>query len=394
MNEFLGDRIQINSLLIVLSFVSVLALSSQSAASWPTYLLGVAVAVNYRSWDDVFRVRYFWLILGLVAYLVASSLWSQPATLEGGLRVFGRALLIVLFVVACAECQLRGQLKRWLGRSLAIVATLAAGAAIYVHFVMPNHFPGERLHGLGQLDNPIIAGMVYGAALIIMLDLLNFERNSWWRIIGAVCVLVLVSAIYLTGSRSAWMSITGGVAIYLVALRVRDRQQFTTTVVSLGVIFGILLLTLVAGDSIRELILPRGVSYRPDIWQETLNRIVGEGGMMLGLGIGTPDRVVVDGVEFSHPHSLYLSVLFQGGVIGLSLLFSLIMFTISNLLRSYDERDAKLALGLFGVALLGYVLDGHELIDKVSDMWFLFWFPVALALGLAWRLPGKVPDDT
>jgi len=37
------------------------------------------------------------------------------------------------------------------------------------------------------------------------------------------------------------------------------------------------------------------------------------------------------------------------------------------------------------MALPAYLLDGHELLDKISDTWFLIWLPVALALSLRWH---------
>jgi len=55
------------------------------------------------------------------------------------------------------------------------------------------------------------------------------------------------------------------------------------------------------------------------------------------------------------------------------------------LFAGYDRRSARLALGLLAVALTSYLLDGHELIDKVGETWFLFWLPVGIALGLAWN---------
>ena len=391
---FLGDRIQLNALLIVASFVAVLGLSSQSAASWPTYLLGIAMAVNFVRWDDVLKIGYFRLILALVAYLVLTTLWSNPAGIEERLRILARGLLIVLFVVACAEAQLRGQLSRWLGRSLAIVASLAAVAALFFHFQYPDYFPGDRLHGLGQLDNPIIAGIIFGAALIIMLDLVVSDTAGVWRWTALVCGLILLAAIILTDSRSAWFSVAAGLVVYVLAFRVADSQRFFVAVFTLAMLMGIGLVVLLVGESTREILLPRGGSYRFDIWIATLDRISSGGDLLFGLGIATPDGIVVAEHEFNHPHSLYLSVLFQGGLVALSLLVGLIVWTVHILLAHYEARDAKLALGLFTVALSGYALDGHELIDKVSDMWFVFWLPVALALGLSWRVPVDSGDET
>jgi len=106
-SDFFGDRIQVNSLLIVLSFVGVLALSSQSAASYPTYFLAIAMLWRWREWTDVRSVRYLLVVITLLSYLVLSSLWSTPFALRDMLSVLVRALLVLLFVIAFGECTLR-----------------------------------------------------------------------------------------------------------------------------------------------------------------------------------------------------------------------------------------------------------------------------------------------
>jgi hypothetical protein len=62
---------------------------------------------------------------------------------------------------------------------------------------------------------------------------------------------------------------------------------------------------------------------------------------------------------------------------------------LNELLRSYEHPDAKLALGILGIALPAYLLDGHELLDKVGSTWFLLWLPVAIGVGLTWSRPRR-----
>jgi O-antigen ligase len=86
---------------------------------------------------------------------------------------------------------------------------------------------------------------------------------------------------------------------------------------------------------------------------------------------------------------MYLAVLFQGGIVGVLLFGSLLLATLKALLENYDQPDAKLALGILTIALTAYMLDGHELIDKIGSTWFLIWLPVAIALGLRWNRPAQ-----
>ena len=71
-------------------------------------------------------------------------------------------------------------------------------------------------------------------------------------------------------------------------------------------------------------------------------------------------------------------------------LFGVVLVGVLRVLfNNYDRSDAKLALGVLGIALPAYFLDGHELVDKVGSTWFLFWLPVAISLGLSWSRPNR-----
>jgi O-antigen ligase len=120
------------------------------------------------------------------------------------------------------------------------------------------------------------------------------------------------------------------------------------------------------------------------IWEYTLGR-VREDGLWFGLGITTDDSVVISPERFDHPHSLYLAVLFQGGIIGLIGFLLILAAATRKLLRFFDEIDSKLALSVLLLALPAYALDGHELIDNVGVRWFLISLPIAVAVWVNWR---------
>lgn len=388
--SFLGDRIQLNSIFIVLCFISVLALESQSAASYPTYLLALAMILWFREWDDVFHQKMLWLTIGLLGYLSLSSFWSEPFVWRDAVTVFSRALLVFFFVVAVAECQLRGQLKRWIGRALAVVGIFAVLAAMAVHFADPPHH--GRLNGLGQLDTQVIAALVYGICLLFVLDVLITDRSAGWRAVAGFSGIIIVYAIFLSDSRNAWVSVMLGAGTFLLAHCVTSRQRFMAAVAAFALVFGTLIAALILNPETSEAMLPRGDSFRPEIWSEIWSRIVADG-LWFGLGINTSDNVFAAGRELLHPHSMYLSVMYQGGAIAFALFAALLIHAVRTLLVHYHHHDAKLAIGTLGVALPAYLLDGHELVDKVGPTWFLLWFPIAVALGFRWSEPrGDLAD--
>ena len=295
-------------------------------------------------------------------------------------------VLIFVFIVAFAECQLRGELQRWLARGLAVVGSIAALAALIV-FVVTDPEDG-RLNGLGQLDTHVIGALVFGVTLIFVLHVLMSDRARAWRGLASLSALFLVLAVVLSDSRNAWISVLLGVVIFVLAKRTRDVRTFCIRVAVAVSVIGVGLVLLLLDDTLRDMLLPRGGSFRVEIWSAALAD-VWSNGIVFGRGITTSDRVYTLGTEFMHPHSMYIAVLFQGGLIALGM-FALVLYnTVRALLIHFDHPDAKLALGILAITLPAYVLDGHELIDKVGSTWFLFWLPVAISLGLRWNLPAR-----
>ena len=329
-----------------------------------------------------------WSVAVLLLYLLSSGLWSEGATLRGLFSITVRVLLVLLFVAAFAECRIHGGLLQpWFGRSVVLAGSLAAVAAILTLAIEPP--VDNRLPGLGQLDNNVVAALIWGAVLILAINALFQDRVPQWRLVAAISILILGIAVLLSGSRNGWVSTALGAGTLLIAHGIRERRRFTWVALGSLLALALLLAVLVGYEATRPLIVPRGDSFRPLIWSSTFNSVV-EHGFWFGRGILTDDSISSTAVPasaaalFQHPHNMYVAVFFQGGVVGLVLFSWVIFLLLRTLLAHYHREDAKLALGLLGLALPAWLLDGHELIDKVGMSWFLFWLPVAFSLSLAW----------
>lgn len=294
-----------------------------------------------------------------------------------------RLVLTIAFTIALAECQLRGQVQRWLARSFAVAGVVAVVAAMAVFLVAP---PIDgRLSGLGQLDNPVTASLVWAVLLVFSLRLCFNDRQVWWRLFGVSSAILYCIAIAMSGSRTGWVAGLLGVLV-LLACTFWDRRnavRMLSALVFLAVIGAGLVLGSGSSQTVIEYLLPRGTSFRPEIWASALDVVFPENALF-GVGILTSDDFLLNGRVFQHPHSMYISMLFQGGLIALFLFLALLTWTLGVFLRFYDEVDAKLGLAILAITLSAYVLDGHELLDKVGDTWLLVWLPVGLAVGLKW----------
>ena len=381
---FFRDRITWLAILIVCCFVAVLLLPSQSRASYPTYILAIVMLISFAAWRDVFQLPLIRWIVALLVWLNLSVFWSEPFVLREAISVWTRSVLILAFVVAAAECQLRGQLQRWMSTALTWVGCLAVLASL-VNFFVTNPADG-RLNGLGQLDTHVVAALVYGTMVLFVWRAAQTTSNIPLRLAAVVVAVLMVWAVYLSDSRNAWVSLVIGLAVFGVAQWCKDVRQFLTAVISVGVLGGVVLLILITSETTRELLLPRGDSFRLDIWSATFSNIASDS-IVVGRGILTSDDLVIGNLTFFHPHNMYLALLHQGGIVALVLFGAVIVLTLLQLLRNYDSSEAKLMLGVLALALSAYLLDGHELVDKVGDSWLLFWFPVGIALGFGWRVP-------
>ena len=380
--KFFGDRIQLCAVLIVVSFVAVLVLSSQSAASYPSYLLLASMLVTVRHWHDVLKTKFVWLVIAVLSWLALSAFWSEPFQLRDAFSIWIRVALILSFVIAFAECQLRGQLQTWVAQGLTLTGIGAVLLAIGNFFVTD---PADgRLNGMGQLDTHVIAALIYGVVALFALQQL-IVAESWLRKLAyGSAVVAIIIAIVLSDSRNAWVSFGIGAVLLTVGYRAKAPGEFAVSAITiLGVGFIGLLIALLDAE-LRDLILPRGDSFRLEIWQGVLER-VGQDSWALGRGILSPEQVVSSSGTFDHPHNMYLAILDQGGLVGLVLYLSMIVSTAVVLLTNFRYNDAKLGISILGLGLSAHLLDGHELVDKVGASWFLIWLPVAIALGFCWR---------
>ena len=376
-------RVPACATIVLVALGSIFVLTSQSASSWPTYILGAFVLAGATKWRTLFLDRGFLVVVLLLAYIPLSSLWSTPWDARDAFSQVVRALLVFTFVVCIAESVQVDWFLRRLTQVMAVCATLAAAVAIAVFFI---ESPDDgRLNGLGQLDTHVTAAMVYAVAAICGLAWLSSDDRRVGRWISGVCVAVLVVAVFLTGSRNAMVCIVFGLGCLLIANRLPTARGFILTAGSLAV--GLLVALLAAYwllPGAADAILPRGDSFRPAIWLDYAARIRVDG-LWFGLGVSTPDLIQVGGYDVLHPHNLYLAVTLQSGLLGLALMVTVIGATAHTLFKHYDEPEAKLALAVWALALPGYLLDGHELVDKVGWTWLLFWLPVGIALGIRAR---------
>ena len=383
-------RLRLHAGLIVGSLVGVLLLPSQSAASWPVYLLGLSMLISWRQWRGALRLPLVRLLACFLGYLVVSACWSDVSSGRELFAVLTRVLQTLLFVLAAAECVRHGLLHASLGRILAPAGALAALLALVGFFPEA----AGRLAGVGQLDNHVVAGLTFGAVLLLLAWAWLHERAPLWRWGYVLAATLIVPVIFLTQSRNGWAATGLGLLALLAIQFHRKRPGTVLAVVGAGSLCCILALALfVFGDpdgALRSALFPRGDSHRFAIWQAVVGGVIPHD-LWFGQGILTDLSVRTVSGEFPHPHSMYLTIIYQGGLIGFGLFIALIGLLLCSGIRLMRQPECGLALASLALILSSWLLDGYDLLDKVGLNWFLFWLPLATVTGLCWRAEGPAP---
>ena len=382
MTSLLQDRARVRDGLILLAFVAVLIAPLPSIPRLLTYVLGAVVLCSPALWRTVAGVRLAWCAAALLAYLLLTTQWSEGANATDTLRLGVRALVLCCFVVALADTVVRGALHHHIGRWLAVVGGLAALAAI-TSFLLDVP-PEGRLHGLGRVHNSVTAAQAFSVVTLFALDAARRAPTQRWRLLCFAGAVAAVGAVVLAGSRAAWAALPLGCAALLLATKTPSPARFTGSLATAGATLALIAAVLLASDATRDVLLPRGDSFRFAIWESVLADAARQG-LWFGRGILTPDDLHIDGLAFRHVHSMYLAVFVHGGLAALLLFAATLGGTATALVRHLRHPDAALALALLASGAVFWLTDGRQLVDRVGVHWWFFWWPVATAVGIGVR---------
>ena len=128
-------------------------------------------------------------------------------------------------------------------------------------------------------------------------------------------------------------------------------------------------------------------------WSSVLDLIYNER-VAFGFGIRSRPEFHVDcdltlaaaaaDCAWRHPHNLYVSTMFYGGVFGIGGLILLMMISTGATLESnHPARWLTLSLLTYGFAVL--MFDGNRLISKIDFIWLVFWLPLRLRRSSNWK---------
>ncbi|MBK9444619.1 MAG: O-antigen ligase family protein [Betaproteobacteria bacterium] len=233
----------------------------------------------------------------VLAFIVFATYFSVSITWSGTEESFGdlikRPLLVLVLFFGITE--FARQRPKLLYKTISIAAVVALITAVYEigrFFVTSNT---GRLASEGALYNPLLISHVYGFFTALWLGWLYTRPSPYKTAHGILAVLILLTLLALTGSRTPLVAVTATAISLTVIAGHRKGMMMLAALAAIG--FAGLM-------TMPEMITQRGFSYRPEIWSDATRQILEF--PWFGHGFGTPLFIKITDISypFRDPHNL------------------------------------------------------------------------------------------
>jgi O-antigen ligase len=330
------------------------------------------------------------------AYLfVALSLWTYIVLfVSGGADVSSDAKLPIYVFLSLVGVWLSGRQRAGCFERVlfgcAVLGGYLAGMSWVKFYLVDGHELSQRLIAIGLWDKVILAGHAVSALAVLFFCLAPRCSNPSWLVVFVPAGLGYLLFLGFCQTRGVWIALAAGMLIYIFV------SSGKWTLMALGAImFGSAIVWLFKP----ELLLQRGLSYRPVIWEKGLELLKQNWSFGVGFNEFSITGSGLGSLTFKHPHNLFLNEGIRLGAFGL-LLFVLLWLAVGW--RGWCCRQVPLGratLTLWVVASIALMTDGIGLWKKPYADWLITWVPIALALVLemhtdARTQPVKAPHGT
>lgn len=315
--------------------------------------------------------------VGLLLLWSALSLFWASAEEPG--REFKRLLYISFFLLffpllANAGSSRLIQLLQWGGVGLGVGALISI-----VQFYGVQGQPWvARLFGIGEISHPILGAYVIATAIVWMLHWPPQQR--WFQVLWVLSLMCLGAFLVLCQSRGAALALL--ISMVAMPLWCRDRRS---CLIALGAVS-----VAVLGFALMySLIMARGSSFRPEIFQASLQMISMH--PWAGLGLGSFYEISAVGLQFDHTHNMFTHIAIELGIPGMLLWLAVWLCVLREIWRVRSTTFGKGLMGLWLFSTLAMQFDAASLTGTPRAEWFISWLPVGLAMTLVWvhaRRPG------
>lgn len=333
----------------------------------------ITMIINSETRTRFINDRDFLPALGITGafllYFSLSNLWAESSHLSSAIS---HSFYLFIFLCLYRQCELQERKKYIIGAAYLGIVALTILTLVYVN---KEHIFQNRLSRAFPFspDNVIDLGGYMALGILLSAILVRETRNYWFYI----PVPLLLVCLILTQSRGPFLSM---IVAAIVAFLCKPKWNFKLLAGSLLVLIAIGSILYFSGffDIFikRAEESSRAGSVRFGIWQHAFE--VAKQKMIFGWGFNKELEFINGyGQRVTTTHSLYLATFLKGGIVGLLLLLSMILFAGRQCLRHLAaNHKAEIAVIVF--ALMFYVTQGMFVISNPREYWVLFWLPLAI----------------
>jgi O-antigen ligase len=318
-------------------------------------------------------------LLAYLAYMLLSSLWSEDFSAAILWRDIRYTAYILLFILLTLYFFGRNrQLPTAILQVVALVAILAAAASVltFPYLASLPALTENRLVGLGTMDNPNPSAFIYGFFGVIAMDYARRHRGEALAWVYAIGVGIIILFIILTQSNTSLLALATACALLFFT----DRRDIRTTRPALFTGLALVVVTAVYLAWVLGLMstdIDLGFMNRLPIWWHVLEQW--RAAPLFGQGYQL--QIVLDGdgkpALLNYAHSLFLSTLRDGGLVGLALLLLLYFFALRAALRMALTERRALYLCLLVFGLVCVLVDTDQIVTRPRELWVILWLPLA-----------------
>lgn len=233
-------------------------------------------------------------------------------------------------------------------------------------------------------SHPIVFSQFMSAILPLAIYGLAKIKGSHWKSVFIVAIVLSVTSVYVSGSRSGYIGLVVGIAVFATVIWVKMiKSGYLSKILSIllapvivigGVVFYGVAMTLISGQSATE---AGSGQIRISMLIKGLNALAER--PLLGFGDGRSTEIAgnVTSTGMVTIDNHYLSLLVDNGVIGFSMFVSAMIWLIYKSAVSSLKEDLQGNDGLFVLALLSSIMSILvtfsivSIYDNMSLVWLL-----------------------
>lgn len=328
------------------------------------------------------------LVMMFFVYVFINSLinyQSQKIILNIGSILATFVLVFSLALFCSADRKL---VMRLLGYA-SVIAGMIALFSIIIHLYKYGFV--HRLQGTGFGRHEVLGGALMSYFGIMALYL-HVHETRWCKWIYLMTFLIILSMIFLTGSRTPLVALF--IATFIILLLHGRLHIFIGLMLLILAIVGLVWLIQGNDNILVQKILSaveRKDGFRLKGWEYTVDCII----RMPLFGYGISPKEEFEYTLMCHPHNILLSAAYYLGAIGFVMMLSIFVSIFLRSVRGLKENDRnaanpscvhmqnihKLILTMLMFSILIGMTDIGNFVRSVSKTTIVVWTPIAFAIG-------------